>query len=623
MTDLGGPPPSKMKVRPRLAEAGRTTAAVINDLVAVARTTGHGDLADGLIEASKRWPEPHATVVVVGERGAGRSTVVNALVGRLDPPLLPLGVGSVTVVRVGAPEEVRVHTPGQPPRIGPVSGPPEIHAGDSVEVVISSIAAGDQLVLVDAPAVTGPEDPRRRVIDALVSTSDAVILVTRADAPITAPEVDLLRAARHRTGVALVVTTRTDRHRGWRTILDESRATIRASDPRLADVEPLPLAAPLAADALAARAAGDVAADELAIESGLEHLQAAVRNGISNDLRYLRLLSLAELGRDVVDELLVERSVADGAGAGDDATAVLLALTQSDIKRLRELTSPTLVKLSDEFTLLRESVSLEVGRAVTEVMSEVNATLRHERDIVIVAELASQMLDAARLSLDERTERRVEALVRGVLSDLSEGDENGDDDVDADDDDGGAEGSAVDGDNEEGRRRTRKGRRSRGVTASMRLRLVQALLSSTGGIAMLAVVGGSGGGAADSLRFGALGVGMLVGGISAAEGIRDTKRQRTSQEAKAHLRTVSDQWRAEYLAVVRERLLREQRAQEGALREAIRGQIEEAERRAAQLQIDAGAGRAASGSAGTAGSATATLGTIRGRLDALVAQLSP
>lgn len=617
MSDLGATLPSaptneekpKRRVRPRLAEASRTTASAINDLVAVTRASGHGELADSLVDASKRWPEPQATVVVVGEAGAGRSTVVNALIGRLDPPLLPLG-GSLAVVRVGSPEEVRVHTPGQPPRIGTLDAPPEILPTDSVEVVVSSIIAGDQLVLVDAPAAGPAGDPRRRVIDALVATADGVILATRADAPITAPELDLLRAARRRAGAALVVTTRTDRHRGWRSVLEESRATIQAADDRLANVRPLPLAAPLAADAIAARAAGEADAEELGRESGLDPLVAAVRDGITNDLRYLRLLALAELGSDVAEELLEERA---GAGEGQpsaDDPAAQLAAAQARGRTLRETTSTMLLRLADEFTLLRESVAVEVGREVAAVTTEVNDTLRHDRDIALVADLAAQLFEVSRLALDERTQRRVEAAVRKVLGELDEQMDDAEGASDAEDDESGDDASEP-----ESKRR----RRQKRVTASMRLRLAQALLSSTGGVAMLAVVGGTGGGAAETLRFGALGVGMLVGGISAAEGIRETKRQRTSQDAKARLRTVADEWRADYLATARERLLREQRAQEAALRDAIRRQIEESDARVAELQKLIAAGGVRPPEADT----TKQLAEIRQRFEELVAQLSP
>jgi hypothetical protein len=567
-------------------DVGPVLAAAVDELAAQARGAGQPDLADRLRDAAARWPEASATVVVVGEAGAGRSTVVNALVGRLDPPLLPLG-GSLAVVRTGPTEEVRAHSPGQSPRVGSIAAPPAIEVDDTVEVVLPSVAAGDRLVLVDAPAAGREGDPRRRVIDALVAEADGVILVTRADAPLTAPEVDLLRAARRRVGAALVVTTHVDRHRGWRDVIDESRATIRAGNADLEAIQNLPLAAPLAADAIAAAAAGEADADALAEESGLTGLLQAVRAGFADDLERLRVRALAEMGRDVADELL------DRAATSASATAADVEAIRRGAEARRESLAAMLVELGDEFTLLREALPVEVGRVAADVTREVNATLSDERDAVLVPDFAAHLLEAARIGLEARIDRRVHDLVRRVLT------------GDAQEEGGSAE--VVRGSSRASDHR----RRGRHVSASMRLRLVQALLSSGGGVAMLAVVGGTGASAAEALRVGALGVGMLVGGVRAVENVRDAKRQRTSQAAKAALRTTVEGWRDEYLVSARERLLREQRAQEAAMRDAVRSEIAELESSAAALEA-----ALAGGSGAVTGVAdVAELQRLRTRLD--------
>ena len=47
-----------------------------------------------LTEEAERWPEPEVTVLVAGETSRGKSSLVNALVGR--PSLLPVGPGIVS-----------------------------------------------------------------------------------------------------------------------------------------------------------------------------------------------------------------------------------------------------------------------------------------------------------------------------------------------------------------------------------------------------------------------------------------------------------------------------------------------------------------------------------------------
>ena len=535
-----------------MADVPSPLAAAIDDLVAAAVACGRTDLAHNLSAARARWPEPTATVVVVGESGAGRTTVVNALAGRLEPPLLPFG-GRSSVVRVGADERVSAHPPDEGAKDGTVADPPAIGPDDTVEVVVPSMPVGDHLVLVDAPGAGLADDPRRRLLGSLVAAADGAVLVTRADSPLTAPEVDLLRSVRRRAGAALVVTTHTDRHRGWRAVIDESRSTLASAGGGLEEAAILPFAATLAADA------------ELADESGLVALIDAVR-AMGADVEGLRSRSLAAMGVDVADELL-----ADERDAAVDARE--LRRRAADV---RESSAATLVRLADEFTLLRESLGPEVARQAAAVTREVNDTvLQDGREPSLVADLAGLLLETAQLSLDARIERRVEDIVHEVLT--GERAARNDGEVD----DAHAAGNHAP---------TSRRRRRRGVSASVRLRVVQALVSSGGGATMLAVVGGSGASTADAFRVGALGVGMLVGGLRAIEGVREAKRQRTTQGAKAVLRNTVDGWREQYLIGVRERLLREQRLQEATLRKAFADEALGLESRAAQLEAGGGPG---------------------------------
>lgn len=591
---------------PRLAELSRDVADAINELVEVARAVERGDLGDSLLDAAKRWPEPHATVAIVGEIGGGRSTLTSALAGRLDPPLLPLGP-NLTIVRAGSPEQVTVHRANGEVVTGPLASPPIVGPGDSAEVVVASIAAGDELVLVDVPGVGLLDDPRRRLVDAIVETADAVILVSRADSPITGPEIDIIRRARQRAGAALVVVTHIDRQRGWRTIVEESAASLRAAagtGAPLAVEAPLGFSGPLAADALAAERVGDrEEADALLEESGLGPINAAIRAHITSRLRHVRLRALVALGTAIADELSGD---AEAVAEADVDPQAALAEARSTSRRLRELSSTASTRVSDAFAGLRDALGVDVGREVAAVTEEIEASLEDARTIEPVLDLAEQLLEGARVRLDDRARTQIDLVVAGVLDSFDAEDARAPQPEHAAGDAGGA-------DDERARLRTSRAKR---VTASMRLRLVQATLSSTGGVAMLAVVGGGGGGLADSLRFGAMGAGMLVGGLGAAEGFRETKRQRTTQEARAKVRVVTEQWRAEYLARLREQLLKEQRNHETALRETFRRQIEEADAHVAALQASA-AGRPAQKGRADAAGATERVAAVRRRLDEL------
>ena len=567
--------------KPRLAELSRDVAGSVNRLVAIAGTAGRPELGALLVEAARRWPDPQATVVVIGEPRSGRTTVVNALAGTLEPPLLPLGAG-LTVVRSGTPSAVVVHEPGEPPDVRSLHDPGVIPPTASVEVVLPDVAVGADLVLVDGPAVDGPRDPRLRVVEAILATADAVVLVTRADAPLSGPELDLLAVARRRTGAAVLVITGVDRHRGWRTVLDESRRSVEARGASLLSAPPVPFAAPLAADAEAAARLGAPDACDLEAESGLAALRATVRTAIGDRFRLVRLLGLVEMAKGVAGELEDDLGTAgDGSEAENAMAAAALRLRAS-----RDAAARAGVLLGDGFTILRESLTVEVGRDVGAVLEEVEASMGESPDIDGAVELAQRSLEAARLRIDGRAVSQLESLMAAVLRDLAgegDGDAAARPPAVADTESGPAVGDVDQADGTADRSRSEGGKGQKTITASMRLRLVQALLSSTAGVALLATINATGG-MGIQVRSGSMGVGMLVGGVAAAEGFREAKRQRTSSEARARIRTVVEQWRAEYLANLRERLLREQRTQETALRDALRAQAEEAEAQMAELK---------------------------------------
>lgn len=570
--------------KPRLAELSREVAGSVNRLVDIARTAGRPELGAVLVDSARRWPDPQATVVVIGEPRTGRSTVVNALAGTLEPPLLPLG-GALTVVRTGTPGAVVVHDPGQAPDVRRLDDPGIVPDAASVEVVLPEVAVGGDLVLVDAPAVDGPGDPRRRVVEAILATADAVVLVTGADAPLSGPELDLLVAARRRTGAAVLVITGVDRHRGWRVVLDESRRSVEARGLSLLSAPPVPFAAPLAADAEAAARLGAPDAAELVAESGLGALRATVRTAIGDRFRLVRLLGLVEMANGIAGEL--EGDLA-AAGADRPEGQDALAAAAARLRGAREAGARVGVRLGDGFTILRDSLSVEVGREVGAVLEEVEAMLSEGVDTGEVVDLAEQSLEAARLRVDGRVVGELDTLMAAVLRDLAgEGEDEpaeppvagtrpafagGDGSGDAG---GGTEPGPGDGG---------AGRKS--TSASMRLRLVQALLSSTAGAVLLATMGAQSG-LGTMVRSGSMGVGMLVGGVAAAEGFREARRQRTTSEARTRVRSGVEQWRAEYLAGLRERLLREQRMQEAALRDALRAQTEEAEAQMATVKQSA------------------------------------
>lgn len=209
------------------------------------RTAQHAlDLMDTTFRAG--------TVVVIGEIKRGKSSLVNALVGRRN--LLPVDVLTCT----SAPIRVRVD-PDLPadaePVISLVRGDrrdpadaadivtwatqesvseivrsrdteriAQIPTAVDVEVGVAGLGAA---TVIDTPGVGGLDE--HAVTAALQEANRAGLLLMVCDAstPITAPEMDILDRARTSTGGVIVVVTKTDKNvRRWRDIVEDDKRLI-------------------------------------------------------------------------------------------------------------------------------------------------------------------------------------------------------------------------------------------------------------------------------------------------------------------------------------------------------------------------------------------------------------
>lgn len=234
------PPGSATSVS--LSQGGRTPKQSIERASAIIRRYGFNDVADratALVDATYR----KGTVVVIGEVKRGKSSLVNALIGRRD--LLPVDVITTT----SAP--IRIHTePNQDPSV-PVlarlvrgNQREEISPEDldkwvthSAKKDLDTIPTAAELLvpfrdlgkilLVDTPGVGGLDE--HAVSAALTEARNAGVLLMVCDAstPITSPEMEILRQAREQVGSVIVAVTKTDKNvRRWRSIVEDDKRLI-------------------------------------------------------------------------------------------------------------------------------------------------------------------------------------------------------------------------------------------------------------------------------------------------------------------------------------------------------------------------------------------------------------
>lgn len=237
---------------PILNASGRSPKASVERGATIARKYKMHDVADrvqNLVNAKYRT----SSVVIIGEVKRGKSSLVNALIGRRD--LLPVDVITAT----SAP--IRIHTEPDQPEDKPILArlvrgterdpidPSELknwvtqEAVDAInrapkdsQEVASLPSAAELLVpfsglgkvtIIDTPGVGGLDEHAVTASLAEARNAGVLLMVCDASTPITAPEMDILRRAREQVGSVIVAVTKTDKNvRRWRSIVADDQRLI-------------------------------------------------------------------------------------------------------------------------------------------------------------------------------------------------------------------------------------------------------------------------------------------------------------------------------------------------------------------------------------------------------------
>ncbi|GAA4884445.1 hypothetical protein [Actinomycetospora straminea] len=330
---------------------------------------------DAASRAAAPPPPARPTVVLVGAPGRGRGDLLAALLG-LDAPPGPDrdGTRRATHALVGVPllEELDLVVParGADPDTWPVDG------------------ATAALVLADAAA------------------------------PLGAGELDALGRAADRVDTVLFALTRTEAHRGWRTVLEADRALVAEHVPRLAEAPWFPVSAALARRAPDVPAAG---AEALRRRSGLAALQREVHRLVARRRRMLAEANALRLLAAALDAALARaeaartalRTPADGPGdlarRRDELLAARAALRRDHHTRWRADLAAARVAATDDLAARVRALGAAVRSRIDEADRAGLAAIPRELAGEVEA-LAGAVVDGLGA--------RLRALVAATLADL-------------------------------------------------------------------------------------------------------------------------------------------------------------------------------------------------------------
>lgn len=215
--------------------------AAFRDVRALLRARADETPLDQVLDRMREAAGAPASIVVVGEVGRGKSSVVNALLGL--PGLSPVGVGETTggYLRVVGPSP---ELPAGRAEVELAESHRHVDAAELADWLVIGARGADQApalgatvaveepfggaVLIDTPGAGGLDPAHARLAISQAEGAGILLLVTDTTAPLTTPALAFLDECARRVAGVVVVVNKIDMTRAWRERVAEVRETLRA-----------------------------------------------------------------------------------------------------------------------------------------------------------------------------------------------------------------------------------------------------------------------------------------------------------------------------------------------------------------------------------------------------------
>ena len=408
--------------------------AVVAAVRAAAVEDGETAAAAALDTDVARVRAAQAAFVVVGEKKRGKSSLINALVGR--PGLLPVdadvatcvhivvshGPDGATVVLGGGPtgREVGLDGIAEYAALDPGARAPEHEDVSQVQVRVPAPVLAGGLELIDTPGVGGLVAGHAALTLATLDRADALVFVLDGSSEITASELAFLERATERIATVVFVLTKIDQFPAWEEVRARDVELIARHAPRYADAPWFAVSSRAAADALEAEADGELseAAEERAA-SGMDPLSdhlAGLAEG-ADGLRLANLVHQATATAKRLSGLQVRRALSLTLG---QEFVDLVKKEKAALTALQAQNATWRQTLGERSARLEQRMRTELARRIEDLRKEVGDRIA-AGDGKVFDEVATDLPPRAQalwIELDTLLRRELGALAEALLADL-------------------------------------------------------------------------------------------------------------------------------------------------------------------------------------------------------------
>ncbi len=409
-------------------------AEIIRSTMDLARGRREPEAAGRGQQLLARLAEDRFNLAVVGKFNRGKSTLMNAVLGR---ECLPVGVlpqtSVITTVCHGSRERLLIRRKGWSlPQELPISDmwkyvSEKGNPANQEEVALAEVQLPDEILrqgfyFIDTPGVGSIITANTRTTEAFLPEADAVIFVTSFESPLGEDELDFLRAVQRHVRKIFVVVNKRDlvSREEQHEVLDFIRGRLETE---LSGIS-LELFAISAREGLAGKLAGT---RELLARSGLTEFEQALVRFLTREKAQEFLFRIADRAARLLDYRQGEMSLHVRASQDPDGTAARRKLFTNGVKRLRgthqeiseRLRRTATLELAGRLAPLLESLCDEVlalGSSEMESFLSRMGWFRASPWLELDAKLRDAWMSRVREWLSERSSS-FNSLMRGMLGD--------------------------------------------------------------------------------------------------------------------------------------------------------------------------------------------------------------